>query len=305
MGMLDGRVAIITGAGRGIGREHALLFAAEGAKVVVNDLGGAMDGSGGDLTPAQQTVADIKAMGGEAIVNGDDVSDWEGGQRLVNCAVEAFGDLHILVNNAGILRDKTFAKQDMTDFRLVLEVHLFGAVNCTKACWEQMRAQKFGRIVMTTSSAGLYGNFGQAAYSTAKAGLVGLMKTLAKEGAKNNIRVNALSPAAATRMTEGLLTPEQLELLSPDRVAVGVCFLASEGAPTGTVLTAGAGSFAVARIVETQGKYFPEEEQTPESIAAHWSAISAAEGQVEILNVEDQTIKFLDQAIAVRSRDQS
>lgn len=298
----DGRVAIVTGAGQGLGRAHALALAARGAKVVVNDLGGAIDGSGGSLTAAQSVAQQINAAGGEAIANGANVTRYDEVDAMVKDAAARWGRVDILVNNAGILRDKTFSKQDISDFRTVLEVHLFGTVNCTKACWELMRTQNYGRVIVTTSSAGLYGNFGQTAYSAAKLGLVGLMKTLSKEGAKNNIRVNALSPAAATRMTEGMLTPEQLDILSPDRVAAGVCFLASEEAPTRTVLTAGAGSFAVARIVETRGKWLPPEQQTPEGIAANWQAISAPEGQAELVNVEEQTKNFLDQAIAGLAR---
>lgn len=298
----DNRVAIVTGAGQGLGRAHALALAARGAKVVVNDLGGSLDGSGGSLSAAQSVVQEIVAAGGEAMANGANVARYEEVEAMVKEAVARWGRVDILVNNAGILRDKTFSKTDLADFRLVLEVHLFGTVNCTKACWELMRAQNYGRIVVTTSSAGLYGNFGQSAYSAAKLGLVGLMKTLAKEGVKNNIRVNALSPGAATRMTEGMLSPSQLTSLSPDRVAAGVCFLASEDAPTRTVLTAGAGSFAVARIVETHGLGFAAQELSPEAIAANWNAISDPTGQQELVNVEDQMQKLLDRAEEAAAR---
>ena len=294
----EGQVAIVTGAGQGLGRAHALALAARGAKVVVNDIGGGLDGSGGSTSPGEAVVHDILAAGGEAVLNGADVSDYGQVEAMVAETMARWGRVDILVNNAGILRDKSFAKLELSDFRKVIEVHLFGSVNCTKACWEIMRAQEYGRIIMTTSSAGLYGNFGQAAYGSAKLALVGLMNTLAKEGAKTNIRVNALAPAAATRMTENLLTPEQLELLSPDRVAQGVLFLACADAPTKVVLTAGAGSFAVARIVESRGQWLAPEALGPEGIAEAWSAISDPQGEAALVNVEDQTQNFLALAAA-------
>ena len=293
----DGKVAIVTGAGQGLGRAHVLALAARGAKVVVDDLGGAIDGTGGSATAAETVVAQITAAGGEAMANAANVTHYDEVEAMVGEAIARWGRVDILVNNAGILRDKSLSKLDLADFRTVLEVHLHGALHCTKACWEPMRAQNFGRIVVTTSSAGLYGNFGQAAYGSAKAALLGLMHTLAKEGAKNNVRINALSPAAATRMTESLLTPQQTALLTPESVAAGVCFLASDEAPTDTILTAGAGSYAVARLFETVGKWLPETEQTPEGIAANWSAISDPAGQLELGSVEAQTGKFLEQAM--------
>ena len=213
----NNQVAIVTGAGGGVGRQHALALAARGAKVVVNDLGGSRDGTGGSVSAAQAVVNAIVAMGGEAMANGASVTDFEAVQDMVKQAVDKWGRVDILVNNAGILRDKTFAKMDLADFKTVIDVHLMGAVNCTKAVWAQMIEQKYGRIVMTTSSTGLYGNFGQSNYGAAKLALVGLMQTLALEGAKHNIKVNSLAPTAATRMTEDLMTQEVLDMLNPFR----------------------------------------------------------------------------------------
>ncbi|MGE3066971.1 MAG: SDR family NAD(P)-dependent oxidoreductase, partial [Hyphomicrobiaceae bacterium] len=203
-----GRVAIVTGAGNGLGRQHALALAARGAKVVVNDFGGARDGSGGSLSAAEQVVAEIKAAGGEAMADGCSVTDFAGVTAMVANALKAWGRVDILVNNAGILRDKSFAKMELDDFRRVIDVHLMGAVHCTKAVWDTMRAQNYGRIVMTTSSSGLYGNFGQSNYGAAKMAVVGLMQVLSLEGAKNNIHVNCLAPTAATRMTEDILSQD-------------------------------------------------------------------------------------------------
>src|SRR3954471_4210728 len=214
-----GRVAIVTGAGNGLGRQHALALAARGAKVLVNDLGAARDGAGGSVSAAQKVVDEIRAAGGEAIANGASVTDFGAVQAMVQQAVDAWGQVDILVNNAGILRDKSFAKMELADFRLVLDVHLMGAVHCCKAVWELMRAQGYGRIVMTTSSSGLYGNFGQSNYGAAKMALVGLMQTLALEGEKHDIRVNCLAPTAATRMTEGILSDASLEALNPALVS--------------------------------------------------------------------------------------
>jgi NAD(P)-dependent dehydrogenase (short-subunit alcohol dehydrogenase family) len=213
-----GRVAIVTGAGGGLGRQHALALAARGAKVLVNDLGGAVDGKGGSVGAAQAVVDEIIAAGGEAIANGASVTDYAAVQAMVQQAVDAWGRVDILVNNAGILRDKSFSKMEMDDFRLVVDVHLMGAAHCCKAVWPHMVAQQYGRIVMTTSSTGLYGNFGQSNYGAAKLAQVGLMQTLSIEGAKYNIHVNALAPTAATRMTEGLMPQEVLDALTPEAV---------------------------------------------------------------------------------------
>ena len=246
--LLDGKVAIVTGAGGGLGRAHALALARHGARVVVNDLGGAAAGS-----RAHAVVDEITRLGGEAIVDGGDVTDFAQMQAMVEAAVATWGRVDILVNNAGILRDKSFAKMSLDDFRLVMDVHVMGAVNCTKAVWDLMRAQQYGRIVFTTSSSGLYGNFGQANYGAAKMALVGLMQTLALEGAKQNIRVNCLAPTAATAMTEGILAPDALEKLQPEKVSPAVVALVAEDAPTRMILLAGAESFESAHITMTQG----------------------------------------------------
>jgi NAD(P)-dependent dehydrogenase (short-subunit alcohol dehydrogenase family) len=268
----DGKVAIVTGAGGGLGRQHALALAARGAKVVVNDLGRA--GSDGGETPAEAVVREIVAAGGEARANHASVTDVTAVEAMVNDTVAAWGRVDILVNNAGILRDKSFAKMTLDDFRLVVDVHLMGAAICTKAVWDLMKAQGYGRIVMTTSSSGLYGNFGQSNYGAAKMALVGLMQTLSIEGAKDNIRVNCLAPTAATAMTEGLLPAPVLEKLKPEAVSPGLVFLVSEDAPTRTVLCAGAGTFERAYITMTQGVHVGFGADTPERIAAAFDAIS-------------------------------
>jgi NAD(P)-dependent dehydrogenase (short-subunit alcohol dehydrogenase family) len=262
-----GRVAIVTGAGGGLGRQHALALAARGARVLVNDLGGARDGSGSSLTAAEHVVAEIRAAGGEALANGASVTDWDAVQAMVKQAVDAWGRIDIVVNNAGILRDKTFAKMDLADFRLVLDVHLMGAVHCTKAAWPHMVEQKYGRILMTTSSTGLYGNFGQSNYGAAKLALVGLMQTLGLEGAKHDIRVNCLAPTAATRMTEDLMPAEILAALQPQAVTPAMLVLVGQDAPTRTVLCAGAGNVEAAHITLTQGAWIGLDGQSPERLA--------------------------------------
>lgn len=273
-----GRVAIVTGAGGGLGREHALALAARGAKVLVNDLGGARDGSGGSATAAEAVVAEIRAAGGEAIANGASVTDFAAVQAMVQQAVAAWGRVDILVNNAGILRDKSFAKMELADFELVVDVHLMGAVNCTKAVWAIMNEQKYGRIVMTTSSSGLYGNFGQSNYGAAKMALVGLMQTLALEGAKNDIRVNCLAPTAATRMTEGLMPEAVLAALKPEAVVPAMLVLAAQDAPTRTILLAGAGTFEAAHITMTQGVWLGNDAQTPERLAERLAEVTDRTG---------------------------
>ncbi|MDM0022549.1 SDR family NAD(P)-dependent oxidoreductase [Variovorax saccharolyticus] len=275
-----GRVAIVTGAGGGLGRQHALALAARGAKVVVNDLGGARDGSGGSVSAAQAVVDEIKAAGGEAIANGASVTDFEAVQAMVAQAVEAWGRVDILVNNAGILRDKSFAKMDLADFRLVVDVHLMGAVNCTKAVWALMNEQKYGRIVMTTSSSGLYGNFGQSNYGAAKMALVGLMQTLSIEGAKNDIRVNCLAPTAATRMTEDLMPEAVLEALKPEAVVPAMLVLAAQDAPNRTILCAGAGSFEAAHVTLTQGSWIGLGGDAPEQLAQRLAEVSDRAGEI-------------------------
>jgi NAD(P)-dependent dehydrogenase (short-subunit alcohol dehydrogenase family) len=246
--LLDGKVAIVTGAGGGLGRAHALALAQHGARVVVNDLGGEQDGS-----RARAVVDEITGLGGDAIADGGDVTRFEDMQAMVEATVARWGRLDILVNNAGILRDKTFAKMSLDDFRLVMDVHVMGAVNCTKAVWDRMRAQQYGRIVFTTSSSGLYGNFGQSNYGAAKMALVGLMQTLALEGEKQNIRVNCLAPTAATAMTAGILAPDALAKLQPEKVSPAVIALVADDAPTRMILLAGADSFESAHITMTQG----------------------------------------------------
>jgi NAD(P)-dependent dehydrogenase (short-subunit alcohol dehydrogenase family) len=282
MSTLDfkGRVAIVTGAGNGLGRQHALALAARGAKVVVNDLGGARDGSGGSATAAQAVVDQIRAAGGEAIANGASVTDFDAVQAMVRQAVDAWGRVDILVNNAGILRDKTFAKMELADFRLVLDVHLMGAVHCTKAVWPLMTEQKYGRIVMTTSSTGLYGNFGQSNYGAAKLALVGLMQTLSLEGAKYDIRVNCLAPTAATRMTEDLMPQEVLDRFQPEAVVPAMLVMASEDAPNRAILCAGAGTFEAAHITLTQGAWIGLGADTPEQLAARLSEVMDRNGEI-------------------------
>jgi NAD(P)-dependent dehydrogenase (short-subunit alcohol dehydrogenase family) len=292
----DGKVAIVTGAGHGLGRSHALALAARGAKVVVNYLGGAKDGTGGSSEAAKAVVAEIEAAGGEAIANGANVAKFDEVEAMVKQAMDAWGRVDILVNNAGILRDKSFGKGSMEDFRMVLDVHLLGSVYCTKACWDLMKEQEYGRIVVTTSSSGLYGNFGQTNYGSAKMGVIGMMNTLAQEGAKYNIRINALAPTAGTRMTEGLIPEKAFELLTPETVTPAVLYLVSEDGPTRTILAAGAGSYAVAKIVETEGRWLPPEEQTPEGIAAHWDEITATAGERALNAGFEQTAKMLTKA---------
>ncbi len=275
----DGRVAIVTGAGGGLGREHALALAKRGAKVVVNDLGGARDGSGGSASAAESVVTEIVSAGGEAMSNAASVTDHVAVEAMVAATMARWGRVDILVNNAGVLRDKTFAKMELDDFRFVMDVHLMGAVHCTKAVWDLMRDQNYGRIVMTTSSSGLYGNFGQANYGAAKMALVGLMQTLSIEGAKNDIRVNCLAPTAHTRMTEDLGARLPLELLGPDTVSPGLLHLVSEDAPTRCILTAGAGGFERAYVTLTQGIRAVGDD-APEQVAARFAEISDRTGEI-------------------------
>ncbi len=277
---LAGRVAIVTGAGGGLGRAHALLLARRGAKVLVNDLGGALAGTGGSISAAQAVAAEIEAAGGHALANGASVADASQVQEMVAAAMDRWGRVDILVNNAGILRDKSFAKMDMADFRAVIDVHLMGAAYCTKAVWDIMRAQNYGRIVMTTSSSGLFGNFGQANYAAAKMALVGLMQTLAIEGRKNDIRVNCLAPTAATRMMEGLLAPDLIAKLTPESVSPGLLALVSEDAPTRAILCAGAGSFEQAHITLTRGIHIGAGDDAAEQVAARWVEIGDTAGSV-------------------------
>jgi len=298
--MIDfkGRVAIVTGAGGGLGKQHALALAARGARVVVNDLGGARDGSGGSASAAQAVVDEIRAAGGEAIANAASVTDFAAVQAMVQQAMDTWGRVDILVNNAGILRDKTFAKMDLADFRLVLDVHLMGAVHCTKAVWPIMTEQKYGRIVMTTSSTGLYGNFGQSNYGAAKLALVGLMQTLALEGAKHDIRVNCLAPTAATRMTEDLMPEAVLQALKPEAVVPAMLVLASADAPTRTTLCAGAGSFEAAHITMTQGAWIGFGSDADERLAQQLAEVTDRAGETVPPNGSAQGTHEVGRAMA-------
>jgi NAD(P)-dependent dehydrogenase (short-subunit alcohol dehydrogenase family) len=268
---LKERVAIVTGAGGGLGRCHALLLSKLGAKVVVNDL---------DAARAESVAEEIRAAGGEAIGVAASVTDTGQVAAMVDRAMADWGRVDILVNNAGILRDRSFAKMDLDDFRLVLDVHLMGAAICTKAVWEIMRKQHHGRIVMTTSSSGLYGNFGQANYGAAKMALVGLMQTLAIEGEKYGIRVNALAPTAATQMTDGVLSEDALVQLDPALVSPGLRTLIGEDAPTRAILCAGGGHFARAHITLTEGVYVGGAENAAERVAESWEAIGNRSAEI-------------------------
>ena len=268
---LKGRVAIVTGAGGGLGRAHARYLASQGAQVVVNDLA---------LAAAQEVADDIASTGGQVMAIAGSVTDEAAVWALVQRTMQAWGRVDILVNNAGILRDKSFAKLSLEDFRLVVEVHLMGAVICSKAVWEIMREQRYGRIVMTTSSTGLYGNFGQANYGAAKMALVGLMQTLAIEGEKYGIKVNCLAPTAATPMTQGVLSEAGLDLLDPALVSPGLLALVGEDAPTRAILCAGAGHFARASVTLSNGAYIGASETAGEQVIAQWGAISDRAGEI-------------------------
>ncbi|GMQ98177.1 MAG: SDR family NAD(P)-dependent oxidoreductase [Acidimicrobiia bacterium] len=292
----DEQVAIVTGAGHGLGRSHAMALAARGARVVVNDLGGARDGTGSSLSAASSVVAEIEAAGGEAMADGADVTDVAAVDSMVDRAVERWGRVDILVNNAGILRDKSFANMSRAEFDVVVDVHLKGTAICTAAVWGHMRDQVYGRVVVTTSSTGLYGNFGQANYGAAKLGVVGLMNSLRAEGQKYDIRVNALAPVAHTRMTDDLLPDEAKDLLKPREVTPGVLFLVSKDAPNGMILAAGAGGYAAVRIYETQGIWLEEGQRTPEAIASRLADILDPADQQEFTSGSEQTMKFLGKA---------
>jgi NAD(P)-dependent dehydrogenase (short-subunit alcohol dehydrogenase family) len=290
----DGKVAIVTGAGGGLGRSHALELAARGAKVVVNDLGSAVDGSGGSSQAAQAVVEEIKAAGGEAVANGSSVTDDAGVANMAAQAMDAWGRIDILIANAGILRDRSFSKMTIEDFEFVLGVHLMGTVKTAKAVWETMRAQTYGRIVVTTSPTGLYGNFGQSNYGTAKLGVVGLMNSLKIEGQKANIHVNTICPVAATRMTQGIIPDELLAKMGPEFVTPGVLYLCSEEAPTGVILTGSGGVFSIARLFETEGVRLGEgHPPSPEQVRDSWSQITDETGQQAYFDGNGQVMKFI------------
>ena len=282
------KVAIVTGAGGGLGRAYALDRARRGAKVVVNDLGVSRDGSG-HSDAALQVVEEIRAAGGQAMSNGGNVAEYDQMAEMVAKAKEAWGGVHILINNAGILRDKTFIKMDPIDFELVVRVHLLGSAFASKAVWETMREQNYGRILMTTSSTGLGGNFGQSNYGAAKLGCVGLAKTLNLEGAKYNIRVNSLAPTAGTRMTEDIFPEEAFKAFTPENVAAAALFLVSEDAPSNVIVGAGAGVYQSAWVTMNEGVLLPEGERTPEGVAAAWDKISDRSGDSVVQSGMEQS----------------
>lgn len=294
----DDRVAIVTGAAAGLGRSHALALAARGARVVVNDFGGDVHGTGGSSEPAERVAEEIRQAGGQAMSHGASVANAEQVGHMVAAVMERWGRVDILINNAGILRDASFAKTTLADFRTVLDVHLLGSAICSQAVWPHMRAANFGRILMTTSTSGLYGNFGQANYGAAKTGLIGLMNVLQIEGAKHDIRVNALCPSAATRMTQGLMPEAVLALLTPESVTPAALFLVSDDAPRRTIMSACAGGFARVVIQETEGIFLPEAERTPEAIAARFGTINDLSTVIHCEDPGGPGMRFVRQAAA-------
>ncbi len=292
----EDKVVIITGAGGGLGRSHALEFAKRGAKVVVNDLGGEVDGSGGSSEAANNVVKEITDAGGTAIPNGSSVIDDKGVKNMVDQTMDEFGRIDILINNAGILRDKSFSKMEIEDFTIVTDIHLMGSVKPTKMVWEIMKEQNYGRILVTTSSTGLYGNFGQSNYGAAKLGVVGFVNTLKIEGQKYNINCNVLCPVAYTRMTANLMPPEAEELLTPSSVTPAVIYLSSENGPTGTILCAGAGVYSEAKIMESDGENLGLN-ATAEDLEKNWDKISDFSNAKPFFNGGEQTGKVLEKAM--------
>ncbi|WP_030164859.1 SDR family oxidoreductase [Spirillospora albida] len=291
----DGRVAVVTGAGHGLGRQHALELAARGAKVVVNDLGGDRTGAGASAGPAQEVVDEIKKNGGEAVANPDNVATPEGAQAIVQTALDAFGKIDIVVNNAGILRDKSFKNMSVEEFDSVIAVHLRGSFLVSGAAWTHLREQGYGRIVNTSSPAGLFGNFGQANYATAKMGLVGFTKTLAQEGAKYNIKANAIAPVAWTRMTEDLLPADFADKLGVDQVTPLVAWLAHEdNTDSGEVYTVGGGRIAKIFVAEGPG-YGQKATLSVEDVRDNWAAVNAAEPLTVFKNVGEQMGPLIQQ----------
>lgn len=299
----DGRVAIVTGGGNGLGRSHALGLAARGAKVVVNDLGGGGNGTGASSAVAEAVAAEIRAAGGEAIADGADISDEAAVKAMVARTMQTWGRIDILLNNAGITRDKSFGKMDMNDFRKVLDVHLVGTALCTQAVWNIMRDQKYGRILMTSSTSGLYGAFAQANYAAAKAGMLGLMNVLHIEGIKHDIRINLLAPWASTRLTAGLFPQKVLDFMGPETVTPGVLYLLSEDAPTRVILSAGSGAFARIRLFESEAVYLPPDQCTPEMVAARFEDISSTEGQRLVTDTFEQNKYLLGKAASASGVD--
>lgn len=290
----EGQVAIVTGSGGGLGRAHALALAERGVKVVINDVGG--------VAGAQSVVDEIVAAGGTAVADTTDITDLVAVESMVAATIERWGRVDILINNAGILRDKSFAQMELTDFRAVMDVHLMGSVHCTNAVWPHMADQGYGRILMTTSASGIYGNFGQANYGAAKSALVGLTNVLAIEGERKGIRVNALAPTAATQMTDGLLDAEAAAELGPDTIAPGAVFLVSDEAPTGVILGAGAGVFALSTMVEGPSIHLPEEVRTAEEIAARWIEMDDFGSLRSHASAFDQTSHYVQIASAAKGR---
>lgn len=290
------KVAIVTGAGGGLGKCHALELAKRGAKLIINDLGGSVDGSGGSSESANQVVKEIKELGGEAIPNGSSVTDDKGVKLMVDQAIDEYGRIDILINNAGILIDKSFSKMGIDDFKKVLEVHLIGSVKPTKAVWEIMKEQNYGRILVTSSSSGLYGNFGQTNYGSAKLGLVGFMNTLKLEGQKYNVHCNALTPVAYTRMTSNLMPPEAEQLLTPESVTPAAIYLVSENAPNGIILCAGAGVYSVSKIMESDGLSLGLDAKA-EDILENWDKISDFSKAKAFNSGGEQTGKVFEKAM--------